>query len=249
MRHSMPNSELIQQRKKGSVLTALLLSRSILFFLFQGTIAIALNSWIASQKYWIIVATAGNLVSISLLYGLYKREGKTYLAIFTINKENWKEDLKLVFSLSMVGVLLVFLTPYLLSTLLWSEPTEINNILTGSVSPPLTYFLIVVFPVTMALAELATYFGYVMPRLATILARKEIAILVPVLFLSIQHCFLPLVFDIRFIIYRGFMYLPFALLLGLALWRKPRLLPYFAILHGFLDLLAVLTTLQVESST
>jgi len=37
--------------------------------------------------------------------------------------------------------------------------------------------------------------------------------------------------DVRFIVWRALMYIPFALLRGLALHWRPRMLPYFAAVH------------------
>jgi membrane protease YdiL (CAAX protease family) len=99
---------------------------------------------------------------------------------------------------------------------------------------------LIAFPISIALAELATYYGYLMPRLKSVLKKKWLAVLLPVIFLSIQHCCLPLIFDVKFLLYRGLMYFPFALLIGLAINKRPKLLPYFVILHGLMDLQAII---------
>ena len=74
----------------------------------------------------------------------------------------------------------------------------------------MVYVLMVAFPITIVFAELATYFVYVMPRLQSRIKSKWFAILLPVLFLSIQHCTLPFIPDFSFILYRGLVFLPFA---------------------------------------
>jgi hypothetical protein len=74
-----------------------------------------------------------------------------------------------------------------------------------------------------------------MPRLEKQLNIKWISILLPVIFLSIQHCTLPFIPDLEFIIYRGLVFLPFALLLGISIRFRPTLFPYFAVLHGIMD--------------
>lgn len=62
------------------------------------------------------------------------------------------------------------------------------------------------------------------------------AVLLPVFFLAAQHATLPLIFDWRFIVWRVGMFLPFALLLGIALHRRPSLLPWLMAGHFFIDL-------------
>jgi len=99
----------------------------------------------------------------------------------------------------------------------------------------MVYVLMVAFPVTIALAELATYFVYVMPRLRNRLKSKWLAVLLPVLFLSVQHCTLPFIPDFSFILYRALVFLPFAFLVGISISFRPSLFPYFAVFHGIMD--------------
>lgn len=69
----------------------------------------------------------------------------------------------------------------------------------------------------------------------------------PVLTLSLQHCFLPWVLDLKFIAYRGLVHLPFALMLGMALTWRPSLLPYLVLLHVALDVMAASPLLSVDT--
>jgi len=94
-------------------------------------------------------------------------------------------------------------------------------------------------------AELPTYFGYVMPRLEAQGLRKWLAITLPSLMLGLQHIGVPLLFDLRFILWRGLMYLPFALFVGIVLHWRPRLLPYMAIVHVLMDLSFAMMLLNV----
>jgi hypothetical protein len=78
-----------------------------------------------------------------------------------------------------------------------------------------------------------------MPRLAAQLKSGWAAWLLAALFLSLQHVFLPYLPDPRFWLYRGLMYLPFALFIGLLLKLRPQMLPYAAILHALMDISAL----------
>ena len=77
------------------------------------------------------------------------------------------------------------------------------------------------FPVSVALTELPLYFGYVQPRLGVRTGSAVAAVLVPALFLSLQHATLPLIFDPAFIGWRGSMFLGFALVLAWSLGNDP----------------------------
>jgi hypothetical protein len=105
----------------------------------------------------------------------------------------------------------------------------------GTIEKVLVYVLLIAFPLTIAFAELATYFGYIMPKLKEQLKIKWLAVVLPVLFLSIQHCTLPFIPDLYFIAYRALVFLPFAALIGLSIHYRPSLFIYFAIVHGIMD--------------
>ena len=98
------------------------------------------------------------------------------------------------------------------------------------------YASLVLFPLTQGMAELASYFAYSMPRLESRGMRPWLAITLPALALSLQHIAVPLLFDARFLLWRGLMFLPFAFFVGIVLHWRPRLLPYMAIVHVLMDL-------------
>jgi hypothetical protein len=95
--------------------------------------------------------------------------------------------------------------------------------------------LVVTFPIVHALAELPTYFGYVMPRLAAATGWGWRAMLLSALVLSAQHMALPLIFDWRYLAWRGLMFLPFAIWIGYVVRRRPTTLPYLVVGHALLD--------------
>ncbi len=213
----------------------MLISRITLFLAFQAIIALLLNSWEASEKYWLLSATVTNLINIAFLFILFKREGKNYLDIFSFNKANLKNDLLVFLGLAIITIPAVFLPGYFLSTTLWNDPNIPTQMMFGPIEKWLVYILLIAFPITIAMAELATYFIYIMPKLKGQFNMKWFAILLPILFLSVQHCTLPFIPDIDFIIYRALVFLPFASLIGISIYYRPSLFIYFAILHGVLD--------------
>ena len=101
------------------------------------------------------------------------------------------------------------------------------------------------FPITIALAELPTYFAYAMPRLESQIGSWS-AILLSALMLAFQHVTLPLVFDGRFMVWRLFMFVPFALVIAFIMRWRPRLLPYMVIVHGLMGTSAVWLVLSAS---
>ena len=213
----------------------LLPSRLILFLFFQALIAIVVNSWETSQNYWLLTATLTNIISIVLLIILFKQDGKDFIRLFSFNKTNFKKDIFIFWGLVILTVPIVFLPGYLISSAIWSDTNIPTAMMFGSIEKWLVYALLIAFPLTIAFAELATYFVFIMPTLKNKLNIKWLAILLPIIFLSLQHCTMPLIPDLNFIMYRGLMFLPFSILVGLSIYLRPSLFPYFAILHGLLD--------------
>jgi hypothetical protein len=218
-----------------TVTLSMLLSRLLLFLVFQSIIALIISSWEASEKYWLLTATLTNIVSIGLLIILFKREGENYFNIFSFNKETIKKDIIIFSGLAFMSVPVILIPGYLLSVWIWGNQDIPTNLMFGPIERWLVYLLLIAFPLTITFAELATYFVYIMPRLKEQLKIKWFAVLIPVFFLSIQHCTLPFIPDINFIIYRALVFLPFAILIGVSIYHRPSLFVYFAILHGIMD--------------
>ena len=226
----------------------LLPGRLFLFLLFQVIIALLANSFVESQKYWLLSASATNLISILILVRLYKSEGMNFLGFFRFDKARLRKDIPVFLGIMVLCGPVVFIPNYMLGIWLWGDATVPYNMMFQQINLPLVYVLLFVFPFTIALAELATYFVYIMPRLERHFKNKWLAVLLPVFFLSIQHCTLPFIPDISFIAYRGLMFLPFACLIGISLYFRPSLFPYFALMHGLLDFGTVMMLLIGEGN-
>lgn len=224
----------------------LLPSRLLLFLVFQLCIALLLSSFELSVKYWILSASVTNVLSIIALIYVFKSEGRRFFDLFSFDKTSLKKDIPLFLSITLVCGPIVFLPNYYLSTWLWGDASIPYNMMFKPLPLSLVYVLLIVFPITIAFGELATYFGYIMPVLKEHLKRKWLAVLLPVIFLSAQHCTLPFIPDLKFLLYRLLMYLPFAFLIGITLFKRPKLFPYFAIMHGLLDLGTTIVLLDIS---
>jgi hypothetical protein len=218
------------------ILVALLGSRMILFLVFQAVIALAVSSWHNSEAYWLLTATLTNCVSIMILWYLFRREGRSYSDLFRFSRGSLRKDILIFAGLVLLCGPVVFGPNYLLGIAFWGDHTIPFGLMFRPIDRFLAIVLLFVFPVTIVFAELATYFGYIMPALAGIVRPKWLSVALPVLFLSLQHMTLPFIPDVRFIFYRGLVFLPFAALIGIALYRRPSLFPYFAIMHGLMDM-------------
>jgi len=165
-------------------------------------------------------------------------EGKRYLDILRFSRQTIKTDLLWFFGSGIFGLPIAAAPMNFLGAAIFGD----RMIPIHLMFRPLPSWALVVgllFPITSAFAELPTYFGYAMPRLFNGKS-AWLAYFVAAVFLSLQHCFLPLIPDWGFVLWRALMYLPFALYAGLMVKLRPNLLPYFAIVHALMDV-SVLT--------
>jgi membrane protease YdiL (CAAX protease family) len=87
-----------------------------------------------------------------------------------------------------------------------------------------------------------TYNGYLVPRFQVVCRRTSVAIAVVAFAWSMQHSFMPLTFDTKFMVFRLLSPLPFSVFQTLLYLRLRRLLP-FAIAHALMDGATVLLPL------
>jgi hypothetical protein len=234
----------------GSHPWLMLISRSVLFLLIQALIALILaaageaNAWDESARWWTLMVSLANFASLYLLIRLFKAEGKRFWDILRFSRETWKTDLLWFIGFSIVAMPFIAAPREPLAKAIFGDAMIATNMFFRPL-PMWAFVLSFLFPLTIWFAELPTYFGYVMPRLEAQLKNGWLAWLIASLALAAQHMFLPTIIHGGYFLWRFGMFLPFALVTGLALKFRPSLLPYFAIMHGLLDVTTVLVYLMI----
>ncbi|ERJ11949.1 CPBP family glutamic-type intramembrane protease [Haloplasma contractile] len=229
-------------KKQKYINWSMVVSRLILFISIQSFIAFIFNllgkdePWIESTKWWPVVVLIANIIGIILLSKLFRQEGKSFWSLFRIQTDTLKKDL--INSLVIIILLgpIAFIPNVLLATIMFDDPMIAMERLIHPLPLMVAIISGILFSITQGLAEIPVYFSYVMPKLRERGYSKWTAIIIPSLFLGIQHIGVPLMFDLNYLVWRGFMYLPLALFFGIIMYRKPRLLPYLAIIHVLMDL-------------
>lgn len=228
----------------------MLVSRPILFILFQALFALGLKitdspaAWEESARWWVFAVILTNFTSIILLYWLFRAEGKRYLEMFRFSRQTLRTDLIWFFGSGLVGLPIAAAPMNTLAAAIFGDAMQPIHMMFRPI-PTWALILGLLFPLTIAFAELPTYFGYVMPRLTTQLKNSWLAWAIASFFLAFQHCFLPFIFDGRFLLWRLGMYLPFAFFAGLLLKLRPSLLPYFVVVHALIDVSTLSVYLMV----
>ena len=220
----------------------LLFGRTLLFFGVQTLFALGFAvggttaPWTASAAWWPLGVTLVNLICLVVMVFAVQREGGSYWTIFRLERAHLKSDLMALAVVLLISAPVSYLPNVLLATALFGDAQVALDLLVRPLPLWAAYASVILFPITQGLVELPLYFLYVMPRLRHQGIAIGVAVVLTVLMLSLQHLAIPFLFDSRFIIWRGLMFLPFALLVGLVLHWRPRLLSYLAVVHVLMDM-------------
>jgi hypothetical protein len=236
--------------KNQSAPWLMLFSRSALFLFFQALIALILmaagtkSAWSESARWWTLFVSFANVVSLYLLVRLFRSEGKNFWDILHISRETWKKDLLWLVAFGFIGLPIAAAPREPLAAAIFGDSMVATKMLFQPI-PTWAFVLSFIFPLTIWFSELPTYFGYCMPRLEAQLKNGWLAWMIASFFLAAQHMFLPFILNSGYLLWRVGMFLPFALVSGLALKYRPRLLPYFVIVHALMDVTTVLVYTMV----
>lgn len=247
-----PNSPLeIQKRVQTHRISwtgplVMLVLRPVLFVLFQAAIAFVLfawnddTAWDSSAAWWMLTVTLTNIVCLVVLDRLFQREGMRYIDLLRIERGHVVRDVLLTLGIFILCIPIAFIPNLLAGAILFGDPAVTVNLMFRPIPREAGILLLILFPLTQGLVELPTYFGYVMPRLVALSGRPWLAWFIVSCFLAAQHIAVPFLFDGRFVLWRMFMFLPFAFFVGLMLKWRPRFLPYFLVGHLLIDVQAAL---------
>ena len=203
--------------------------------------------WRSAADYWILSFAFAEFINLALLGRVARLEGIRLRDVYNLGGRERGRDLAWTGVALLVAAPLVLIPSLIMSTALWGENRgAVEDLIFQPVAIWAAWATLFVFPVIHALTELPTYFGYVMPRLQALSARIWLPFIVTASVLSVQHMFLPLLFDWRYIVWRAVMFLPLTLWLGWIILRRPTSLPYVAAAHGLLDLSLPLLVLQAS---
>ena len=215
--------------------------RSALSFGLLLTLAVALNlagrrdAQASAAAWWLWFVTAANIACIALMIRFGRLEGLRLRDLYFARRSTWKGDLLWALIFSVGATVFAMLPGTYLAGALWEDAAYPNGLLFQALPLLAVYPLFLLMPVTQALAELPTYWGYVAPRLRASGMGRWMVIGIVGATLSAQHMFFAFQLDWRYDLWLAVKFLPFALWTGFIVDRRPTALPYLMSLHFLLD--------------
>lgn len=201
-------------------------------FIGGGLLVVELThqTYIEAMRWWSPLCTVINLITIAGLFLLCRYEGISFSSLWNRGNEHVRVKSTLWFVLAMlligVGGMLGF------SFLFYQGLPEL---LVQPIPVWLAIINLFLLPITVVFAEMPLYFGYSLNRIRKDTGKPAVAILYTVFFYALQHSFIPLLWDIKYLAFRFLSFLPLMIFLGV-LYHKRQTMKPMMIGHGVMDL-------------
>lgn len=181
------------------------------------------------SRWWSPAATIVNILTILLIVFAAKKNGQTYREL--INYEKGKTTKKQVVLVTLMILLVGMGVMYLAGYICYGVIPYGAPMMIAPIPKALALINLVLLPVTTALAEDGLYLGCGVNSIENKLA----AILIPAFFFALQHCYIPTLFDSKYMLYRFISFLPLTIILCAYYHKKRNPLPIM-IGHAVIDL-------------
>lgn len=227
---------------KKENLKYLLPIRSIMFI-----IIFVVGSYITKKSlnditnWWSLVATIVNVITILILLFVTKRIGSSYKEL--INYEKGKTKIKEVIIITLIVLVFASVGMNVAGLICYKVIPYMAPMMAAPVPLMLAIINFILLPLTVAFAEDGLYLGCGVNSFKN----KYLAILVPAFFYALQHSFIPVLFDFKFIIYRFLCFLPLTIIFCIYYYKKKNPVPIM-IGHAIVEIASVVLILVTSIS-
>ena len=228
--------------EKSSKLKFLLPIRLIMFILI-----FVIGAWITKNKvsdisnWWSIVASVVNIITIIILVIVAKKMKITYSKL--INYEKGKTKVKQVIIVSLIVLVFASIGMNIAGLICYGVIPYAAPMMAEPIPVALAIINFITLPLTVPFAEDGLYLGCGVNSFKN----KYLAVLVPAFFYALQHSFIPVLFDVKFIIYRFICFLPLTIILCFYYYKKRNPVPVM-IGHALVEMASVILVLVTSIS-
>lgn len=188
--------------------------------------------WHDAEPWLPVYGTLIDAGCLTLMWRFTRREGIRLSDLLGFEGGRLLRDVGLGLVLTPVYLAVILAGVYVAGWLVYGTGTP--PFLFGALPMWATLYGVVVFPIVWGFTEQMTYNGYLLPRFQVLSRSTGFAVAWVALAWSIQHAFMPLTFDAKFMAFRALSPIPPTLFVTLLYLRLRRVIP-FAIAHAVLD--------------
>jgi Type II CAAX prenyl endopeptidase Rce1-like len=201
--------------------------------------------WHAAEPWLPVYGTLIDIGCLTLLWRLTRREGIGLLDLVGLDRTRIIRDASLGLALIPMSLVFIFGGTYLAGWAVYGAPAPPYFL--GGLPLPAGVYGVLVWPFVWGLSEQMTYNGYLLSRFQVLFRSTSAAIVVVGFVWSLQHAFMPLTFDAKFMAYRLLASPLSAVFDTLVYLRLRRLLP-LAVAHALMDGATVLIPLLAPAA-
>lgn len=187
------------------------------------------------SNWWSIVASIVNIFVILIICIFAKKNKNSFWEL--INYQKGKTKARQIIGISVLVLVIGMTGMYIAGYFCYGIIPYAAPMLIAPIPVWLAVINVAILPITTALAEDGLYLGCGVNQIQN----KILAITIPAFFFALQHSFIPVFFDLKYIIYRFISFLPLTLILCWYYYKKRNPLPII-VGHTIID---VATALQI----
>ena len=191
------------------------------------------------SNWWSIVASIVNVITILLLIFASKKIGSNYRDL--INYQKGKTTIAQIVKMTVVILAVGMSGMYFAGYVCYGVIPYAAPMMIAPIPLWMAIINIVVLPLSTVFAEDGLYLGCGVNQIKN----KYAAVIIPALFFALQHCFIPTLFDIKYVIYRFLSFLPLTVILCMYYYKKRNPLPIM-VGHGIIDVATVMQILVMS---
>ena len=227
---------------KKESLKYLLPIRLIMFIMIFVIGSIITNKELSSiSNWWSIVATIVNIITIIILVLVSKKMKISYSKL--INYEKGKTKIKEIVIMSLVVLVFTSIGMSLSGLICYGVIPYLAPMMASPIPVVLAIINFILLPLTVPFAEDGLYLGCGVNSFKN----KYLAVLIPAFFYALQHSFIPVLIDFKFIIYRFLCLLPLTIIFCIYYYKKKNPVPMM-VGHVIVDMASVIMILVTSIS-
>jgi hypothetical protein len=190
----------------------MLLFRTLSFFVFGFIILYLLDAFRIGEtnnevtRWWTYQVICTNILCFFLLRWLAAKESMRFRDLFGMDKRWLKRDVLLILALLVPSAIIGYFGVYFAGIWLYGDTPP--DFMFQSLPIWAAIVGVVLFPLTNALIESPTYFGYSFQRIAVLSGNQWLALALASLCLALQHIAIPLYLDPKYMLWRFVSFLP-----------------------------------------
>ena len=216
--------------------------RCIMFILIFVLGSILTNKGLNDiTNWWSIVATISNIITIIILILVTKKLNISYTKL--INYEKGKTKIKEVIIMTLIVLVFASIGMNISGLICYKVIPYLAPMMIAPIPLILAIINFILLPLTVSFAEDGLYLGCGVNSFKN----KYLAILVPAFFYALQHSFIPVLFDGKYIIYRFLCFLPLTIIFCVYYYKKKNPVPIM-IGHTVVEIASVVMILITSIS-